>query len=326
MSRYLLLILLSYIVCSDSVSAESVIQTKQVYTYENFKCDLQKLKTKYPDELEIKTIGSSHFNRDIDAIRLGHGKKNVLLIGSHHGREWITTLLLMKMLETYTEASHTDKDYGSFTTDIFDRVSLWFVPLLNPDGVTLQQSGLRQFPFKYRNLLVHMNKGSYDFKRWKANGLGIDLNRQYPAGWDALEGERARSYQFYKGTTPFQAKETIAIANFTDELNPAIAIAYHTAGREIFWKFNNGLLMDRDRKLARKVSKLTGYKLGHPPDTSQGGGFTDWFITTFHKPAMTIEISFLVGETNPPISVFNEEWDRNQFVGIMLVHEADKLP
>jgi g-D-glutamyl-meso-diaminopimelate peptidase len=327
MSRYLLLILLSYIVFSGkSVQAENIIQTKQVYTYENLMSDLQTLKNKYPDELEFKTIGSSHLNRNIEAIKLGHGPKNVLLIGAHHGREWLTTLLLMKMLETYTDSYHNDNDYGTYTTDIFDRVSLWFVPMMNPDGVTLQQSGLQQFPINHQNLLVYMNKGSYDFKRWKANAMGIDLNRQYPAGWDELEGENTSNYQFYKGTKPFQAMETIAIAKFTQELNPSIAIAYHTAGREIFWKFNNGHLMKRDRMIARKVSKLTGYKLANPPDTSKGGGFTDWFITTFHKPAMTIEIGLLVGETNPPLSVFKEEWNRNKFVGLMLAHEAEKLP
>lgn len=38
---------------------------------------------------------------------------------------------------------------------------------------------------------------------------------------------------------------------------------------------------------------------------------------------MTIELSYLVDETNPPLTVFPEEWKRNRLVGIMLVKEAD---
>ncbi|MFJ7727970.1 hypothetical protein ACIQXV_17720 [Neobacillus sp. NPDC097160] len=56
-----------------------------------------------------------------------------------------------------------------------------------------------------------------------------------------------------------------------------------------------------------------------------GGGFTDWFITSYHKPAMTIEISYLVGETNPPLSVFKTEWKRNRYVGLMLAEEAKNI-
>jgi g-D-glutamyl-meso-diaminopimelate peptidase len=41
---------------------------------------------------------------------------------------------------------------------------------------------------------------------------------------------------------------------------------------------------------------------------------------------MTIEISYLVGETNPPLSVFKTEWKRNRYVGLKLAEEAKKIP
>ena len=39
---------------------------------------------------------------------------------------------------------------------------------------------------------------------------------------------------------------------------------------------------------------------------------------------MTFELSYLVDETHPPLSVFPEEWQRNQLVGMMLVDEVLK--
>jgi g-D-glutamyl-meso-diaminopimelate peptidase len=40
---------------------------------------------------------------------------------------------------------------------------------------------------------------------------------------------------------------------------------------------------------------------------------------------MTIEVSPLVGETSPPLSVFKAEWERNKFVGLTLAEEARSL-
>ena len=115
------------------------------------------------------------------------------------------------------------------------------------------------------------------------------------------------------------------LTTFIREINPEIAVAYHSAGREIFWKYHNGKQLKRDKRIAKKVSKLTGYKLGKPPKQATGGGFTDWFITTYHRPALTIEISPLVGETSPPLSIFNTEWKRNKYVGLTLAEEAKSL-
>jgi g-D-glutamyl-meso-diaminopimelate peptidase len=170
-----------------------------------------------------------------------------------------------------------------------------------------------------------MNAFSLDFSNWKANGMGIDLNRQYPSGWAQLEkGPSVPWYQFYKGTHPLEAKEVQALTSFTNQIKPEVAISYHSSGREIFWKYNQKANLKKDRRLAKKVSSMTDYPLSTPEKSALGGGFTDWFITCHHKPGMTIEISYSVGETNPPLTVFPEEWKRNKFVGIMIATEMEK--
>jgi g-D-glutamyl-meso-diaminopimelate peptidase len=265
----------------------------------------------------------SHFGRNVWGVRLGKGEKNILMIGAHHGREWLTSSLLMVMLEQYAKAYHNDEQYGPFTTRIFDEISIWFVPMLNPDGVTIQQQGLQAIDVGSIDKLFEMNGYSPDFSKWKANGLGVDLNRQYPEGWNHLKDMTPIPwYELYKGRISQQESEVRAITEFTKQLNPLIAVSYHSSGREIFWKYKNGDYLRRDKLLAEKVSLLTGYSLGTPLKNAIGGGFTDWFITNFHRPGMTLEISPLVGETNPPLSVFSEEWKRNELVGILLANEA----
>jgi g-D-glutamyl-meso-diaminopimelate peptidase len=316
MAEFLSVMLLFSLLFGNS---PKVVNEDKPYTYSIMERDLAKIEERYKQVVEIKSIGTTHFGKSIWAVKLGTGKKNIVLIGTHHGREWLTSMLLMKMLETYAEAFQKEKKLTSILND----VSIWFIPMLNPDGVDIQQNNLQNFSALDVNHLIRMNDGSVYFQSWKANGMGVDLNRQYPAGWEELEVEfNTPSSKFYKGTAPLEAKEVIALTQFIGKIKPLAAVAYHTAGREIFWKYKNGNNTKRDFAIAKKISNLTGYKLGKPVKEAVGGGFTDWFITTYHRPAMTIEISYLVGETNPPLSVFSTEWRRNKYVGLKLAEEA----
>lgn len=326
MHRWIWILLLASQIAASGYAPVNAAEREKSYTYDMLTDQLMWLKDKYKKEVALRTIGHSHFGRNIYAIKLGNGNKNILLVGAHHGREWLTSLLLMQMLETYADAYHRKGSIGPYQTDILNEVSIWFVPMVNPDGVAIQQNLISTFPAKQQNRLLFMNEGWDDFIRWKANGLGVDLNRQYPAGWGELPTlPNAPSYQSYKGQAPLEAAEVIALTNFVKETGPAAALSYHTAGREIFWKYKNGRHLNRDRMLAKKMAKLTKYKLAKPPKEAYGGGFTDWFIITYHRPAMTLELSYLVGDRHPPLSVFKEEWRRNKYVGLAIAEEAKKI-
>lgn len=41
---------------------------------------------------------------------------------------------LMSMLENYAEAYQEGKRVGFRSTDVLNQVSIWFIPMLNPDG------------------------------------------------------------------------------------------------------------------------------------------------------------------------------------------------
>ena len=289
-----------------------------------WKQDLFILKDTLP--IKLQSIGKSENGRNLWAAKLGNGEKSLLFVGAHHGREWMTTILLMKMLEKYAAAYELERKLGSYSVQSLDEVSIWFVPMINPDGVSIQQNNLSRLSFTEKMAVWQMNGYRFNWVRWKANAKGVDLNRQYPAGWHDVKAESTRpSYQFYKGRKPLEAIEVQALTTFTKTVKPLLSVSYHTSGREIFWYYHNKrehLL--RDYELAKKTARMTRYQLSMPEDHAIGSGFTDWFITEFERPAMTIELSYLVDETHPPLSVFPEEWERNQFVGMMLVNEALK--
>lgn len=298
--------------------ADYIVQSQDPYHYNQLVEDLAKLTDRYRNILEIREIGKSEFGKTIWAVKLGKGEENIVLVGTHHAREWISTNLLMVMLERYAETYQTGEMFGEFDPAILDDVAIWFVPMLNPDGVDIQQGEL---PPQYKRKLILMNKGSMDFTRWKANGLGLDLNRQYPAGWDELPTEDGPSFKGYKGKQPIEGKEVQAFIQFVKDINPKSAIAYHSAGHVIYWQYGDRQNIFRDYFLASSLAKLTGYRLDTPSIDATGGGFTDWFIEEYGRPAFTLELTDHEGESHPPMEKFHEEWIRNQFVGFYLASE-----
>jgi g-D-glutamyl-meso-diaminopimelate peptidase len=302
------------------------IQTDVPYSYSQLANDVHRFQKQFNESVVVQSIGKSTFGRDLWAFRLGKGKDVILIVGAHHGREWLSTMVMMKMLEEYAQAYQQSTAIGPYPSSLLNEVSIWFVPMINPDGVLIQQKGLHTVPKRWRNAVWMMNDYSNNFQRWKANGIGIDLNRQYDAGWKEIDtGVHSPYYQFYKGQRPFEAREVKALVRSIQRWKPLIAISYHTSGREIFWFYNNGRFTQRDHQLAIKVFRLTRYPLSTPDPHAMGAGMTDWFIQTYHRPAMTIELSPYVGETNPPLTIFPEEYERNRLVGMMLVAEARRL-
>ncbi|MFD1885133.1 M14 family zinc carboxypeptidase [Paenibacillus wenxiniae] len=311
-----------------SAASRSIVDATATYTYERMTKDIGTLAATYPDIITYRSIGKTKYGRDIWAVGLGKGTATIFINGSHHAREWLTTTLNMTMIEQYAAAYTANRTYEGYPArTTLDKTTIWFVPMVNPDGVTLQQFGLSAFPASVHTALIRMNGGSTNFKRWKANPQGIDPNRQYDSYWATLEANIAYPFwRNHKGTAPVQTPENQALVRFTREIDPEIAVSYHSAGRIIYWSFHTlPANLPRDKRLANTFSNLTGYRLMPQRSDSSGGGYTDWFITTFNRPAFTPEIGIKPGETNLPVSAFPEEWRRNKKIGLWLAQEGYSL-
>ncbi|WP_223700896.1 M14 family zinc carboxypeptidase [Sutcliffiella deserti] len=318
----LLIIMINII---PSTSHAHIVNGNEWYTYERMEEDLRGLKRIYRQDMKIVSIGKTEWGKNIWAVKLGKGESSIIILGGHHGREWLTSSLVMSKLEHYLDAYSNHENLFGYNTSILNEVSIWFIPMVNPDGIRIQQEGIDFLPEHKQKELLLMNENNNDFDRWKANGKGVDLNRQYPAGWAAIRKRQSPSYQFYKGEFPLEARETRAIVSFTRKQAPLMAVTYHSSGRVLYWKFNkNKTALERDLAIAKKLSDITGYKLDYPQEHAVGGGFSDWFATEFDKPSFTPEISYPVEDTNPPLSVFREEWERNKKVGLFLATEAKR--
>jgi hypothetical protein len=305
--------------------AHLIVNPYQTYSYTVMQKDIQTLKDMYPDLIQVKVVGKTVYGRNIYAVGLGKGKATVLISGAHHGREWITTELSMYMIDHYAYAYRNNQSIGGYNVkQVLDQTTIWFIPMVNPDGVTLAQFGTSVFPANVRASLISMNNGSTNFARWKNNAQGIDPNRQYDGDWYAIPNIVNHPwYEFYKGTAPYQINEVKAVLNLINQVNPQEEIAYHASGGVIYWGYKiSAANLSHFHDLALRMSNLTGYPLRTPPANEQGGGLTDWWTQKKGRPGFTIEVGPAVGEAPVPTRYFANIWSQNQAVGLELAEQG----
>ena len=150
---------------------------------------------RYP-QLRAESIGQSVLSRPLWALTAGGGLRRVLYSAAHHANEWITTPLLMKYLETLLHAAAAGETvFGYPAEDILFRAALTLVPLVDPDGVDLVTGALPEGEARERTAAIAAEFPAIPYPDgWKANIAGVDLNLQYPAGWDT-----ARAIKFAQG-------------------------------------------------------------------------------------------------------------------------------
>ena len=216
----------------------------------------------------------------------------------------------MKFLENLSKSFVNNLNiYGVSAKDLFENVSLYIMPMVNPDGADLVTGLLTENTWGYNNAKkIANNFPDIPFTDgWKANIEGIDLNLQFPAGWsEAKEIKYAQGFnkpapRDFVGYGPLTAPESVAIYNFTLIHNFSLMITYHTQGRIIYYKYQDKI-PPNSQEIAELFSEISGYTLADVPYNSSFAGYKDWFIDFFIKPGFTIEVG--LGENPIPISQF----------------------
>jgi g-D-glutamyl-meso-diaminopimelate peptidase len=287
------------------------IESKKPYTFEVLLKNINDLKKLYPF-INIRTIGKSVLGKPIQEIKIGKGHKKVHINASFHANEWITSPVLMKILNTYLlSLTNGHSIRGVTSLPLFQETELSIVPMVNPDGVNLVLQGP---PSELREEVVAINNGSSDFTNWKANIRGVDLNNQFPANWQ-IEQERkepkAPAPRDYPGDAPLSEPEAIAMVELAKNRQFDRLIAFHTQGEEFYWGYE-GLEPSESRGIADEFARVSGYHSIQYVDSH--AGYKDWFIQEFQKPGFTIELGRGI---NPlPLSQFDEIYE--ELLGIFL--------
>ena len=270
----------------------------------------------------VRQLTTTAFGRPVWSLTIGTGDRRVLYTAAHHANEWITTPVLLKFVEELASAMDAGgKLFGVEAQNIGKAATIHTIPMVDPDGVDLVTGAIEQGTLEYETARrLGDNYPNIPFPDgWKANLLGVDLNLQYPAGWlQAREIKFSQGYtkpgpRDYVGRSPLSQRESIALAEYTREVDPALVLAYHTQGKEIYWQFEN-YEVPGARALGEEFARLSGYTLAQVAYESGFAGYKDWFIQEFRRPGYTIEAGS--GGNPLPIEQFDEIYRDN--LGILV--------
>lgn len=271
----------------------TVLTPTTQYTYQQMIADMASLQAAYPDSVKINSIGKSELGRDIPVMIVGNpnAPNHALMQGAMHAREHFTAWLLMAMIDHSLMANLLD-----------DNVCYHIIPMTNPDGVTLsqtQQLNEDQVKIYLRDLSYgYVNMGQAEYaQQWKANALGVDLNQNFPAGWDKKLEHPEPSISRYRGESPLCAAESKALAEYTQSRQFHTTFSFHSHGSVIYYEYGDKQpANDLSYSLALVVQELSGYiPVGH--DGISVGGYKDWAIEELGIPSLTLE----VGSTKTPL-------------------------
>jgi len=278
------------------------------HSYQETEQELAFIEETYPNIAKVHVIGTSLEARNISAIKISdqvgleENEGEILFLGCHHAREWISVEVPLMLAKLLTDHYNTNPDIKA----LVDNSEIWIVPIVNPDG-------LEYSIYVYR----------YWRKNRRDNGdgtYGVDLNRNYAFKWgfDNQGSSPDSISQVFRGQSPFSEPETQAIRELVAKHDFKALVSYHNFSQVILypWGYKTGpsqiddLLNKLSQTMSERIQAVHAriYDYGRASSTLYltNGDTTDWALGVYAIPSFTIEL--------PPIDMlqggfFNSEGD-----------------
>ncbi len=241
-----------------------------------------------------------------DNPEVDENEPELLYTGLHHARELITvsqTIYYMwYLLENYAK--------DPLVKQILDNTELYFVPVVNPDGMDYNIAGYNALDDVFtRNHRKNMRDNNMNGTFEPAID-GVDINRNYGHQW-GYDNEGSSGFQgsdTYRGPAPFSEPETKAMEYFCNQHNFQIALNYHAFGNVLIypWGFNDEVTPDSSLFInyGNKLTQLNRYVFGTGMETlgyMTNGDSDDWMYGELGIFSFTPEIGDTDDGFYPPI-------------------------
>jgi carboxypeptidase T len=232
-----------------------------------------------PDRARVEAIGASIQGRPLWALRIGHGPNKILLNGTQHAREWISTMTATCVADRLVR----DYDRDPAIRALVDRSELWIVPVVNPDGYQFSWGTDRYW------------------RKNRRDRLGVDLNRNFSVAWGGAGSSRFPRSDIYRGAYAFSEPETAALRDLALREHFAMHVDFHAYGQLILypWSYTGTPTNDRARfaavgdgiASAMFATHQNRYALQPGVDLyAASGTMTDWMYGEGHALSYTIEL------------------------------------
>lgn len=215
--------------------------------------------TRYRHIAQLHEIGRSVQGRALWALRIHGGSApaeavpHVLINGAHHGVELAAIEFALDACGTLVEGYGRDPQ----VTRWVEQLTVWCVPLVNPDG-------------NHGYWHVSRHGGRKNGRDVDGNGRhdptdGVDLNRNYPYRWHTL-GEVASHSDpqraWYRGPRAGSEPETQAMMRLSDAERFVASVSYHTNANAILVPYTIPKAPDPTPNEAWDVAKAMADRAG----------------------------------------------------------------
>jgi hypothetical protein len=151
-----------------------------------------------------------------DVNRTDDGRPVAAFFGLHHAREWPSGEVNMELALDLAASYGTDPRI----TALLERVRVVIVPVVNPDGFlvsrgAVEAAGSGNDPLHRRNCRPNTEQEASLPCALRGTQDGVDLNRNYGAGWGGPGASTSRTSDSYRGTAPFSEPEAQAVHEFS---------------------------------------------------------------------------------------------------------------
>ncbi len=218
----------------------------------------------------------------------------ILYTALTHAREFVSVsqmiFYMWYMLENY------EKD--PLIKQILDHTELYFVPVVNPDGLNYNVQGYDAEDDVFRNNHRKNLRDNDEDGAFNPEKDGVDLNRNFGGHWgyDDEGSSSTEETETYRGASPFSEPETRAIEFFCNSHEFKIAFNHHSYGNWLIYPWGcNGEHTSDSTTFSNYAQLLTGLNRFGPGLSIETVGYLvngdsdDWMYGEHGTFAMTPE-------------------------------------
>lgn len=352
--RSMLIVFIFILVFSVNSYAAVIVDINKGDTYtskELYELSKKLVKT-YPDILHMEIIGYSvdlkpiyvivmtdNIKEEIKSHDFNVSRMHYYVEAGMHAREIANPVNVLKMIENYAMDYYNDNHIKGFSVkkELKDS-AIHFIPLVNPDGFDLVKFGKKYINTPKASGILQGIKDK-NYKRWKANIAGVDLNKNFPDEYYDVEsktwvnkfGKYPNGYhstkpgkEFYGGPYGGSEPETQALMDYILRYDFRNFLSLHSMGKYVdcgkYWFGED--FASKNLELAKLVNKVNGYRIETRSNGKGGGYLSDFVVARTYKPIVTVETTAVQAPT--PQEYYEEAYKDTYLLPLYFVRHGRK--
>lgn len=224
---------------------------------------------------DILAVCITHVRPGDCALTPAAPKPRLLVHAGIHGAEIAGPEIAWRWIDALVEGDATDPQVAA----LLDRIEVWVVPVVNPDGHEVVEAADGAVPQRKNG---DTSLSACATPATLSSQAGVDLNRNFAWNWGTAGASSAPCALYFHGSAPASAPETralsaLATALYADRRGPArsdaapadttgVTVGYHASLATVMypWSDTTGAAPNATalRSLATRMAAPSGYRVG----------------------------------------------------------------